>query len=257
LKKVTAGEASYFYHEYPCHSPSEQRWFSLRLTRFECDGEAFVVVAHDNITARKTAELKVQETNQALRKLTLTDSLTGVGNRRAFDGRIGQEWHRHLRSQRNLTVAMIDIDCFKLFNDLYGHQAGDETIRQVGTKIAKSLRLPTDFVCRYGGEEFAVIMPYTSISQAKSAMHRVLAAITALKIGHSSSLVAPYVTVSIGIANAIPSSETTPDQLVKRADEALYLAKVRGRNRVAVSKPAVPAQSHAIQFGQVPASEIR
>ena len=150
-----------FAMEYPCHSPIEQRWFTVRVTQFVLRGEVHIVVTHDNITERKLAEMRLQRANRLLEEQATTDVLTGVGNRRLFDQALLREWRRHRRSGRPLSMLLLDIDEFKKFNDTSGHLAGDDCLREVAETIQTAVGRPGDFVARYGGEEFAVILPET------------------------------------------------------------------------------------------------
>lgn len=178
-----------------------------------------------NITMRKQLE-------ELLLHETLTDELTGIPNRRAFDKQLATEWRRATRDKSSLTVAIIDIDFFKNYNDLYGHQQGDTCLHQVAHAIKDALRRPGDLAARYGGEEFVIILPGTDVDNAGVITDAIRANLELLAIPHLDSAVSRIVTVSIGVAAAVPTQETTAYTLLQSADKALYAAKRLGRNRV-------------------------
>lgn len=192
---------------------------------------AFQVIIED-ISKRKLAEQKLKEANELLQHLSSTDGLTGVANRRAFDDHLEVEWQRSIRSSTHLSLIMLDIDHFKAYNDTYGHQGGDECLKQVATTIKKALKRPGDFVFRYGGEEFGVILPETPEEGARRVAENIRAAIEELQIPHIGSKVSEWVTISLGTATMVPTKNTTPSTLIASADKALYEAKQDGRNRV-------------------------
>lgn len=195
------------------------------LTRMQLQLQAMV--------AARTSEL--EDSNARLAALSSTDGLTGVSNRRGFDAAIEQEWRRATRNQYGLALAMLDVDHFKSYNDLYGHQAGDQCLRTVATLIATHGRRTTDMVARYGGEEFALLAPAIDAEQALLVAQTICEALQALALPHAGS---PYgvVTISIGVAATLPSETGTPDALIWSADRALYRAKLDGRNRAVLGK---------------------
>jgi diguanylate cyclase (GGDEF)-like protein len=166
-----------------------------------------------------------------LRALTITDSLTGLRNRRHFDTVCATEWERARRAQRPLTVLFIDIDFFKAYNDSHGHGAGDDCIAVVGKAIDQSLQRPADLAARYGGDEFVVLLPDTDLAGAVDVAERVAAAVRALDIPHGGSRFG-RVTLSIGVAQQIPEPNHRPQEMLQRADRALYAAKESGRNEI-------------------------
>ncbi len=243
IRDVIARRREYFYLEYPCHSPSEQRWFSVRITRFDFSGAVQVVVAHDNITQRKLAEVEVEEANRLLVDLAATDGLTGIPNRRSFDMVLEREWKRSQRTQSPITVALVDIDCFKQFNDLQGHLVGDDCLKSVAQSLQSRLVRTGDFVARYGGEEFAIILPITEDSGAMPLLEDVLQRVRGLSISHPASMVARgIVTVSIGCASTSPGQEDRPESLLRQADHALYEAKTNGRDQLMCASHAITAR---------------
>ncbi len=170
--------------------------------------------------------------NAELTRLSNVDGLTGVANRRLFDDFFVAEWQRAVRSKQPLTVIMADVDHFKLYNDTYGHQAGDECLRQVASALSGGIQRATDLVARYGGEEFAVVLPDTDAGGAVAVAERLRAAVEGLGIPHAASKVRPVVTVSLGAASVLPEADGQPLAVIARADQALYKAKQLGRNRV-------------------------
>ncbi len=171
---------------------------------------------------------------QSLKEATVLDGLTKISNRRFFDETILTEWGRSSRISKPLTLIMLDIDCFKNYNDTYGHQHGDECLINVAQTIKETLRRPSDVVCRYGGEEFAVILPDTHVEGGMVVAEKIRNAIEALHIPHITSIVSDYVTSSLGVATVIPSFFSTPNEIIRMADNALYTSKKSGRNCVSL-----------------------
>lgn len=172
--------------------------------------------------------------NLELQQLVNLDGLTGVANRRCFDEFLHQEWGLMAEKMNFISLILCDVDYFKKYNDTYGHQAGDECLRQVANAIAKVTR-STDLVARYGGEEFAVIMPNTNPEVALKVANRITANVKSLHIVHESSLISDRVTLSCGVASIIPDSTSSMSELINRADQALYEAKGQGRDRIIVA----------------------
>jgi diguanylate cyclase (GGDEF)-like protein len=162
------------------------------------------------------------------------DGLTGIQNRRMFDAHIQQTWDQAVRDRLRIAVLLVDIDCFKDYNDRYGHQAGDECLRAVAVTLSQCARRPMDFVARYGGEEFAVVLNDATREYTAELLTRIQRSIAQLNIQHEASRVASRLTVSIGAAFVLPGANRTHEGLVQLADEALYSAKEQGRNRVVV-----------------------
>lgn len=174
---------------------------------------------------------QLEAANQQLLRLASIDGLTQIANRRSFDEFLHREWKRLAREQAPLSLIMCDVDFFKLYNDTYGHQLGDECLRQVAHVIQQAVRRPADLAARYGGEEFAVILPNTTESGAVQVAETIGEKVRALKIAHAKSKVNRYVTLSLGVASTIPSHEQSEADLIAAADDALYQAKEAGRDR--------------------------
>jgi len=170
--------------------------------------------------------------NDLLLRLSYLDALTGIPNRRFMEDIINREWRQAVREQTWLSVMIIDIDNFKQYNDLFGHQAGDDCLRIVATTLTKLVKRPRDAVTRYGGEEFLAILPTTNIKVALQIAGNMISTVNNLEIPHPDS---PYkfITISIGLACRQPSRNDSLDGLIAAADKALYQAKGRGRNQIA------------------------
>ncbi len=190
------------------------------------------LVLEDKVQLR-TAELEAA--NRRLESLSATDGLTGLANRRKFDLEWGVEWQRASRQGRPLAVAMVDVDQFKLYNDHYGHPAGDECLKLLAHTLSVAAQRAGELVARYGGEEFVVILPDYTGEQALAAMERVRCAVQALGMPHVKSTVASVVTISIGVASFVPHVGDSSASLVAAADAAMYKAKQQGRNQVVLA----------------------
>jgi len=232
IRDVVRGKVPDFQLEYPCHSPTEQRWFTVRVTRFVIDGRVRIVVTHDNITERKSVEIQLREANRRLEVLATTDGLTGVSNRRQFDQTLAHEWKRHIRSRLPLSVLLMDIDYFKQYNDARGHIPGDECLKDVARTAESVIRRPGDLVARYGGEEFAVILPETDHAGSLAIAGLMADGLRLKQLPHPASEAGPFVTMSIGCATMVPLFGSSPSEILHRADQALYQAKTDGRNRI-------------------------
>lgn len=174
---------------------------------------------------------KLQQANCLLKKLATIDGLTGVSNRRNFDLVIRREWNVALRKKTPISVLMADIDYFKSFNDIYGHQRGDQCLKLFAQALKSSLNRPCDLVARYGGEEFIALLPDTDEKGAEVIARRMQQKIDGLKIKHNGSNVSSRVTFSMGISCVVPDRETTIETFISTVDQALYQAKNDGRNR--------------------------
>ncbi len=173
---------------------------------------------------------QLQAANQELHRLASLDGLTQVANRRCFDEFLNHEWRREAESP--LSLILCDIDYFKPYNDTYGHQAGDECLQRVAAALHQCINPKIELIARYGGEEFAAVLPNKDLKNALELAEQIRTQVAALQIPHAQSKVNPYITMSLGVATLIPTAETTPAQLIANADEALYVAKAGGRNRV-------------------------
>lgn len=193
--------------------------------------EGFITVTRD-ISERKKVEEQLRRTNERLQQLSVVDSLTGISNRRYFDDFIRTEWSRGLRNHYPIGLLLFDVDYFKRYNDHYGHPQGDVCLKKIASKTLETFPRSTDVVARYGGEEFAVVLPNTPMDMCAKLAERLRANIESLCLPHAKSETSPYVTLSIGVALLSPTFDTGPELLIGQADQALYVSKQEGRNRV-------------------------
>ena len=220
------------------------RFNELRLEKIQVKNELLKTQRHlvdtlqssekliESQVGERTAKLKILNTQ--LESLSITDSLTGIANRRRFDEVLAIEWSRASRVGKPLALALIDIDYFKNYNDHYGHQTGDECLRRFAAILDASICRTGDLVARYGGEEFVFIAPATDSASAFGMAGKVLDALRTAGIEHEMSELG-IVTASIGVASIVPGADDVPEMLVKRADEAMYRAKQQGRNQVVLA----------------------
>lgn len=188
------------------------------------------------VKIRVRNQIELKHAREKLTRLVITDGLTDIANRRYFDTQLAQEWRRASRMNQSLAVAMIDVDWFKKYNDHYGHQAGDDCLRQVAMVLTCSLKRASDFVARYGGEEFALILPTTQRENALIIVENVCRALSDLELPHALSEFG-RVTISAGVAVCVPNEHDGAEDLVRHADEALYTAKNQGRNQAVLYQP--------------------
>ncbi len=184
----------------------------------------------------KTKNSEIEEINHKLSVLVHTDALSGLNNRRFLDDYLPMIWHNAVTAQAPIIVLMLDIDDFKCLNDYFGHQAGDKCITQVARLIKDHTDAGKDYVLRYGGEEFAVLMPETTVAQAAATAEAIRAGVEALGIQNPDSPLHKIITVSVGLYGAVPTGDSTPKRFFSYADKALYEAKKSGKNRVVIYK---------------------
>ena len=242
-KKMLLGES---------YGPSEYLGLRRDGTKFDIEvNTAFIndsegkavkfVFAIRDISERKVSEAKIKELIMQLENEkntekfnSITDSLTGVANRRYFDEIINKEFYRLKRSGAPLSLIMLDVDYFKRYNDTYGHLAGDNCLRQIGSVIQNAVGRVHDIVTRYGGEEFAIILPETNQEGAVVIAENIRVMVEKLEIPHASSEIYDYITVSLGVSTVSPVEIANIEEIIARADKALYKAKGNGRNRVEI-----------------------
>jgi diguanylate cyclase (GGDEF)-like protein len=186
--------------------------------------------------SKRTAALK--QANQELHRLAMLDGLTRVANRRHFDEYLQQQWTLLTRLQQPLSLILVDVDEFKLYNDHYGHLAGDDCLKHMAQAISDAIMRPTDLVTRYGGEEFAIVLPFTTLDGAKQVAKTVKSAVYNLKLPHAKSSVSDRLTLSLGISCMVPQPEVSLKTLISTADVALYQAKGKGRNCICHCEPS-------------------
>jgi diguanylate cyclase (GGDEF)-like protein len=188
------------------------------------------------VRARVRSQLTIKRQADAMRELSMTDGLTGVANRRSFNDTVEAEWRRCARAGLPLSVIMIDIDHFKLYNDHYGHQAGDQCLQQISAAMKRCAARPQDLLARYGGEEFILLLPQEALDGTEVVAQRILDEVRKLALPHAASPTAPQVSISMGLASALPPLDSSdPSALIRAADANLYRAKQTGRNRYCIS----------------------
>ncbi len=201
----------------------------INVSEMAWDGRReFIGIVRD-ISERRLLE-------EQLQRLSTLDGLTEIGNRRLFDQVLDNEWKRSMRDQIPISLIMLDIDFFKLYNDTYGHQGGDTCLKQLAKALKDCVQRPADLVARYGGEEFAVILPETMLPGASKLAEAICLSIENLNIEHAKNSASPYVTVSLGVATLTPKHGVLCEQIIAKADKALYQAKESGRNQVVESE---------------------
>lgn len=221
---------------------TDGRWVNIYETRTP---QGYIVSARMEITDMVRQRQALEHANARLAELSSTDGLTGIANRRRFDETLAEEWKRCMRHHEPLALIMVDIDHFKRYNDHYGHLAGDECLRQVAQILRGCIRRAGELAARYGGEEFVLLLPNTDLAYARQTAQRAVEQLHAAALPHANSPTAPQVTLSMGIASAMPDPSFTGEALIEAADSALYRAKNHGRNRVELAN----------LFGSVPMSQ--
>ena len=189
------------------------------------------------VKARVKTQIDLKRKVDRLERMVSLDGLTGIPNRRRFDQIMELEWRRGMRTHTPLSVIMMDIDFFKQFNDYYGHAVGDECLRIVAKAICGELKRPGDFTARYGGEEFVALLSNTNLHGAIHLAEAIRTRIGTLDVHCPRSSFCVKVTLSLGVACAVPNLDLTPDELIAAADAMLYTAKKEGRNRVCADVP--------------------
>jgi two-component system, cell cycle response regulator len=221
VETCTVLEQEYYYN-----SSSLKTWFQIVAVKL---GDGLAITFRD-ISDRKQIETTLKNANLRLTYEANIDSLTQIANRRRFDEYITQEWSRCDREREHLSVLLCDVDYFKAYNDTYGHQAGDSCLYEVAKGIERAVKRPADIAFRYGGEEFAVILPHTNGEGAIKVAEEIQEQIQDLKLIHATSKIGHTVTLSVGVASIIPNPQTSSHNLISAADSALYDAKLQGRN---------------------------
>jgi two-component system, chemotaxis family, response regulator WspR len=207
------------------------------LARIRYHSKAFLtqIQRDEAFRALRQSQKELLETNIELQRLTNVDGLTGLSNKRYCNEYMETEWNHAIRARSSVSVLMIDIDNFKLYNDSYGHLAGDEVLKAVAQKVKGNFQRSTDLVARFGGEEFIVILPLTVSADLDRLADDVVKAVESLNLPHCASTAGPRVTISVGGATAVPHPNDASSKLIEAADAALYEAKRTGRNRAVIS----------------------
>ncbi len=206
--------------------------------RYHSKAYVYQLQRDEAFKALQESQQRLAEMNKRLMRLSILDGLTGIPNRRRFDESLGIEWKRAMRNKTPISLILMDIDYFKLYNDHYGHQEGDECLKKVAKTLESLIQRPTDLVSRYGGEEFVALLPETGPDGAKILAERMRQTVEELCIPHQQSKVSECVTLSLGVASVVPERGESAEKLVEMADKALYKAKQSGRNRVELFQPS-------------------
>ncbi|MDH3646845.1 MAG: diguanylate cyclase [Gammaproteobacteria bacterium] len=197
----------------------------------------------DRTAALENTQEALRSANAKLKQMVRIDELTGIGNRRAFDERLAIEWRRQQRNGNPLSIVICDVDMFKLYNDHYGHPAGDVCLRRIATVFGECFQRAAEFAARYGGEEFAAILSNTDLQAANERAEILRKNVHNSAIEHDGLEAGSYVTISVGVASQVPARSVDPITLVEAADAALYRAKQSGRNCVKVARESILAVS--------------
>jgi len=222
--------------EFPVlHKSGRELTVQLAVAEVRANEQPLFVTVLTDITERKRFEIELQHANEQLLRLSTTDALTELANRRLLMQRLEDEWRRALRSKEPMSLALIDVDHFKLYNDHYGHPAGDTCLQRVAQALRGCAARPSDLAARYGGEEFVMLLPETDAEGAQAVAQRVMQALREAEIPHLKSPIASYLTVSIGLVSVQATTGSSPAQWLAQADLALYQAKAKGRNRFDVA----------------------
>lgn len=210
------------------------QWVNTYETRTP---EGYLVAVRVDVTDLVRKGRALEESNRQLALQSVTDGVTGVGNRQLFDQTLVVEWQRAARNGTPLSLLLVDVDHFKPYNDRYGHPAGDEALRCVARVLSDCVRRAGELVARYGGEEFVMLLPGADTDQALVTAQQCLEQLQREAIAHAASPTAPLLTCSIGVACVQPNANQTPEWLVKAADTAMYRAKAKGRARLEIAQP--------------------
>jgi diguanylate cyclase (GGDEF)-like protein len=210
------------------------QWVNTYETRTP---EGYLVAVRVDVTDLVRKSRALEESNRQLAVQSVTDGVTGIGNRQQFDQTLGVEWQRAARNATPLSLLLVDVDHFKPYNDRYGHLAGDEALRRVARVLSECVRRAGELVARYGGEEFVMLLPGADADRALVTAQQCLDRLHHEAIAHAASPIAPLLTFSIGVASMEPHASQTPTMLIKAADSAMYRAKANGRARLEIAQP--------------------
>ncbi|HQC84552.1 MAG TPA: sensor domain-containing diguanylate cyclase [Rhodoferax sp.] len=220
---------------------------SVRIQALPVGTGRQVLIEVGDVSGAVRRERMLTQQAVQLKTLSAMDSLTGLANRRSLDEVLEREFRRAARSSHSVAVVLVDIDAFKLYNDTYGHQAGDRCLTEVARVLRQSLKRPGDLAARYGGEEFLLILPETDLQGAVAVARTMRVEVEAMGLLHTGSAHHGVITISQGVAATIPGKTDTFEDLLAQADVALYAAKRAGRNRVAAMHGATELAADIVQ----------
>ncbi len=226
----TAKLSTQYWGIFALSLPADREWSKAAIA----DAKSIAIELSTAIS-HSSQHQELITTNQELQKLALSDGLTSLANRRRFDKYVTDEWQRLAREQQPLSLILCDIDHFKLYNDAFGHPAGDRCLIHIARALLQVPQRPADLVARYGGEEFAIVLPNTNTHGAWRVAQNIHESIRDLQIRHAANSTEPYVTVTMGVSTIIPGHGDTIQMLLQASDIALYYAKQQGRNRTYVN----------------------
>ncbi|WP_338447831.1 diguanylate cyclase [Niallia oryzisoli] len=211
-------------------------WGEVTSTLFPSpDNQSIYVIGMvADITKRIIAEQELNKAYQEMKYFSNRDGLTNIANRRYFDHYLITEWERAKDSSLPISMIIVDIDFYKKYNDSNGHLAGDGCLKQIAKILEAAVENSIGLAARIGGEEFAIVLPETDLSQAKMMASKIQSTISVMKIPHESSPISSFITVSIGVSTMVPTTASKPEELILKTDKALYTAKKKGRNRVEI-----------------------
>ncbi|MEP3247868.1 MAG: GGDEF domain-containing protein [Sneathiella sp.] len=235
ISAVIDGEYLDYSMEYPCHSPTERRWFMMTVTRLGLRGAEYFIICHRDITARKLSEEQAQQ-------LARTDELTALPNRRSFSEFLENEWQRSVRAKQPISLALVDLDNFKTLNDVFGHQQGDIHLEKIGEQLQSHMHRASDFCARLGGDEFALVMGNTPKDKAELVLDRILQCVQMFDINTDSDTSSYRFSASMGLITCYPDQTTSIEETIGQADELLYVAKGEGGNQIMSADTRHPSE---------------
>lgn len=227
IRQIVSGEKTQFHLDYPCFTPVNEQWYRMRVHPLQDVSQRSYLILHQEIT-------DTIKYIHHLESLAVTDELTKIGNRRCLDASLNDEWRRDTRSGSPLSLLLLDIDEFKLYNDQYGHIAGDNVLKSIASVLTRHARRPGDCAARYGGEEFAIVLGNTGPDSAIKIARNVLQEIRGLAIEHAEAAKRKLITVSAGVATTYPLQGLSDQTITDSADRKMYRAKRKGGDLLVV-----------------------
>jgi diguanylate cyclase (GGDEF)-like protein len=224
FEELQRGDISEFSLEYPCHSESESRWFMMKISPFQYSGASYFVITHYDITTRVMLEAETK-------RLATLDGLTQIANRRSFEDFLNREWSHCLRNDFPISLALVDLDDFKVINDSCGHPEGDKCLKELANILQEYAGRASDICARFGGDEFVVVWGNITHEHAITLTNSILSEINNIRLTDSQGEVYQGPTVSIGLSTVVPVNKDL-ERFVSHTDRLLYNAKRHGKNRI-------------------------